>query len=524
MALSFTDPLVELQSVSFQYPPHNLTAIQGVVAQGRIYDITFQLNSGDRVLVVGHNGSGKSTLLSVVGGRRKAAQGKITVLGTDAFEDTRVQQHVSLIADPWPPEAFFGTTVDKLASPAQQQERKERIARILHLSLQRSVEHMSTGEKRRVQILHGMLGKSAVYLLDECSTDVDVAERKAVLDLIQAECIAESSCCMYATHIFDGVGDWATHIMLMRNGTIVEFKKISEVTEPLESFTYKFLSRSHGKSLSLTSLPGVEGETNGASNMAKAEEAKVYNSAASIETKEAVIVCEGLKFRDLFDGLSFKVYRGERMLLCGCNGVGKSTLLNMMGGSQYFNNTDGALRILGKVCFEDMSLNASIALAGNWWASAPPCEVYVREMVDLNTPRAKHLCELLAVNLNWDVRYLSAGELKRVQLLLRLQEERPIVLLDEATSNLDLDMRHALLSFLYSESVNRGVTVIYVTHIFGGLQEWPTVVMMLDRSCRGLHATWGRSGGNVDKCGVSMDRIVEELIMLKSKEHVNVIV
>ncbi|ORC90932.1 ABC transporter [Trypanosoma theileri] len=504
MKQTFDDPLIDLRSVSFEYP-YSTTEVTANTksATSGIHNINLRVNKGDRILVVGHNGSGKSTLLSLIAGRRKALCGSATVLGSDAFDNTCLQQYVSLIGQPWPPEAFFATTVDKIASPAPSQERKQNIADALHISLQRGITAMSSGERRRVQILHGMLQPNAIYLLDECSTDIDVAERKTVLDLIRSECEDnEGGCCLYATHILDGVKDWATHILLMQDGHLVDFKKIEEVREPLEVFAHRFLTRNR-------KIP-LNGES---FNIISSEKDNTKNDLliTSITEKEPVIVCNQLDYKNIFSGLTFNVFKGERVLLCGCNGSGKSTLLNMIGGKQFFNNRNKALCVLGKACYEDMSLNAFVALGGDWWSTAPPGEMYVRELLELHTERAKMLRELLDVDMNWDIRRISSGEQKRVQLLLHLVEDKPIVLLDEATSDLDLDQRHALLSFLYSESIHRGVTVMYATHIFGGLEHWPSAVMILDRTARGLCSFWRGSA-------LRWEGIAAELFALKERE------
>ncbi|RNF01361.1 putative ABC transporter [Trypanosoma rangeli] len=494
----FTDPLVDLVSVSFQHP-----CSEGV--RGGIRDVCLRVNGGDRVLVVGHNGSGKSTLLSLIAGRRKASTGRATVLGSDAFDNTRLQQHVTLIGQPWPTEALFATTVGQVTTPAPLPERRQRVADALHLNLGRAISSMSSGERRRVQILHGFLHKSWVYLLDECSTDIDVAERKTVLDLVKSECVAHKSCCLYATHILDGVSDWATHLLLLQKGTVVDFKRVLDIKEPLEEFVCRFLTRRHHR-FGLTSMHAKTQDE-------CSDDKKVGDTVTPLSLeKEAVIVCDRLQYKDVFRDFSLTVYKGERVLLCGCNGAGKSTLMNMMGGKQFFNNRARSLCILGKASYDDMTLNSLIAFGGDWWVTAPPGEMHVHEIMQIKTPRAERLRELLEVDLSWDVRHISAGEQKRVQLLFHLLEDKPIVLLDEATSDLDLDQRHGLLSFLYSESVNRGVTVVYATHIFGGLEDWPSAVVMLDRTTQGLHALWR---GN----DVKWKEVTKELFALKSREN-----
>ncbi|KAG5472358.1 hypothetical protein LSCM1_03757 [Leishmania martiniquensis] len=515
--------IVEVRGVSFQYPGAPTASLR---------QVSLTTHRGDRVLVIGHNGSGKSTLLSLLAGRRKAKSGSVRVLGRDPFEDTSMIQHISMIGAPWPPEAVFGNTVDRVASPAPVPERKTMVADALHLRLSRFVEKMSSGEKRRVQILHGMLNPATVYLLDECSTDIDVAERRTVLKLVRQECEARDGCCFYATHILDRSQDWATHLLLMEEGRVVAFKRVADIAVPLEEYAFQFMRKrdrcargvdaaappSYGKFVSLS-----PGSSAWATTTALAPPYSAISDAPATYwpkgkrdggPDEVVIDCTRLSYKDVFVHLTFQVNRGERVLLCGSNGSGKSTLLNMLGGRLYFDNRDGSLSVLGKRCYDGMLLNGLVSYGGDWWAAAPGGEMHVREMLQLQTARAEHLRALLNVDMDWDVRRISTGEQKRVQLLLHLLDDKPIVLLDEATADLDVDQRHSLLQFLYEESVQRGVTVVYSTNIFGGLEGWADAVVLLDRTVRGAHAVWRASQGQP----ISLERVADEIIALKERE------
>lgn len=490
------EPLIVAEHVGYQYPASTGPSL---------HDINLRIHSGARVLVVGQNGSGKSTLLSLLGGRRKPGTGTIRVLGQDPFDCTSLGADIALMGAPWPAEAYFANTVDRVASPAPYPERKAAVAELLHLRLSRGVDKMSSGEKRRTQILHSMLLPATIYLLDEFSTDIDLAERATVLDLVRKECDLRGGCCLYATHILDRTHDWATHLLLVKGGRIVAFLPISAITVSLEVFALQFISQKKARaSFRISHVdPSSPDMSDGC-----------WNPLGKRGSPEAVVTCCNLTYKDVFFSMSFTIYRGERVLLCGCNGSGKSTLLNMLGGKQFFPNSNGALCILGKVCYDDMTLNASIAYGGDWWVTVPGGEVRVKEMMTLTTARAHHLRELLAVDMEWDVRHISAGEQKRVQLLLFLLEDKPIIFLDEATADLDIDQRHALLHFLHSESVSRGVTIMYSTHIFGGLDGWADTVLLLDRTKRGVHAVWReREGVTID-----LNQLAAEMAMLKKLE------
>lgn len=470
----------------------------------------FRLAPGDRVLLIGHNGCGKSTLLSLIGGRHKVREGAITVLGRDAFEDTTLNHRVGLFGPPWPPEAYFGNTVDVVCSPSPFPLRKAEYAKALHLPLTKGVDKMSSGEKRRVQILHGLLHECEVLLMDECSTDIDVAERKTVLEIVKAECLSDMAtvaapggegrvvedlvhpptyryppsrrqqpaCCIYATHILDGVEGWATHVALMVDREVVEFKRIEDIEAlglSMEEFAHQFVSKNRSRKPLYHEYLSAD-----------------VLAARKPSFNDPIVKITNMNHSHIFGNMNLEIQRGSRTLLLGCNGTGKSTLLDILGGKRLFisNAKNGTLKVNDHVLYQDMSVNNYVTYCGDWWTKVPGGEMHVCQMVPQPmTHRAYEISQLLNVDMTWDVRHVSAGECKRVQLLLHLQVERPLVVLDEATADLDVDQRHELLRFLYEESITKGVTVVYTTHIFEGLRSWPSHILVLDSTTKGVYSS-----------------------------------
>ena len=100
--------------------------------------------------------------------------------------------------------------------------------------------------------------------------------------------------------------------------------------------------------------------------------------------------------------------------------------------------------------------------------------------------RRDELVEMLGIDLNWRMHQLSDGQRRRVQLLLGLIRPFKVLLLDEITTSLDVCVRQDLLQWLEKESCDRGATIIYATHIFDGLDEWPThLTYLTDTGCTG---------------------------------------
>lgn len=88
--------------------------------------------------------------------------------------------------------------------------------------------------------------------------------------------------------------------------------------------------------------------------------------------------------------------------------------------------------------------------------------------------RRDELVEMLGIDLNWRMHQLSDGQRRRVQIMLGLIRPFKILLLDEVTTSLDVCVRQDLLRWLIRESEVRHATIVYATHIFDGLDDWPT--------------------------------------------------
>lgn len=143
---------------------------------------------------------------------------------------------------------------------------------------------------------------------------------------------------------------------------------------------------------------------------------------------------------------------------------------------------------MGKNAFYDTSLNNVRAyLAGDWGrrtvaftghGCALQADVGVSEMMkDTQTAyleRRDFLADLLGVDLTWRMHQLSDGQRRRVQIMLQLLRPSQLLLLDEITTDLDLITRQDFLNYIRSESETNGLTVVYATHIFDGLDDWAT--------------------------------------------------
>jgi CCR4-NOT complex subunit CAF16 len=196
-----------------------------------LVDVDLAVEQGSRCLLVGANGAGKSTLLKILGGRYMIAPAAVRVLGRAAFHDTSLVTEVALIEGNFPFDADVRvkTVVDHM--PGVDPRRVAQLIDLLAIDVDWHMHRVSDGQRRRVQILLKIAQPRKVLLLDEMMTDLDVVGRSDLLAFLEQECTELGTTILYATHIFDALADWATHICFMARARIHRFDALGDVTE-----------------------------------------------------------------------------------------------------------------------------------------------------------------------------------------------------------------------------------------------------------------------------------------------------
>jgi len=144
----------------------------------------------------------------------------------------------------------------------------------------------------------------------------------------------------------------------------------------------------------------------------------------------------------------------------------------------------GYAKVLGKDCFNDPSVSRDVMYCGDWWNTQFFMNTTISDLLGkehVGSKRCQHLSEILQVDLNWKINSISDGQRRRCQLLELLVPYRPVYLMDEITSDLDIFAREGILGFLKAETELRGCTVFYCTHIFDHLEGWASHVLHLSQ-------------------------------------------
>ena len=175
---------------------------------------------------------GKSTLLRILAGRHLTKPGDdgsstVKVLGLNAFHDTRLNFHRAYLDCDWGMRtvAFVGSAVPLMADIAVRNmmeklqssypDRRDELITMLGINLDWRMHQLSDGQRRRVQIYLGLIRPFKVLLLDEVTTSLDVCVRQDLLRWLVKESNERGATIIYATHIFDGLDDWASHLFYL---------------------------------------------------------------------------------------------------------------------------------------------------------------------------------------------------------------------------------------------------------------------------------------------------------------------
>lgn len=184
--------ILSFNNVTFSYTPDVPDARKAV------QDVTFAVNEGEWIAIVGHNGSGKSTLAKLLSGLLFPQEGEVRIMRDVLTEENiwDLRSHIGMVFQN-PDNQFVGATVqDDVAFSLENNgvPYKEMVERV-HESLQQvkmdgflnhEPHHLSGGQKQRVAIAGALAMHPRILILDEATSMLDPQGREEVLQIVQA--------------------------------------------------------------------------------------------------------------------------------------------------------------------------------------------------------------------------------------------------------------------------------------------------------------------------------------------------
>lgn len=228
--------ILSFNHVTFSYTP------EVPEARNAVEDVTFAVNEGEWIAIVGHNGSGKSTLAKLMSGLLFPKEGEVRIMRNVLTEENlwEMRSQIGMVFQN-PDNQFVGATVqDDVAFSLENNgvPYKEMVERV-HESLQQvkmdnflnhEPHHLSGGQKQRVAIAGALAMQPKILILDEATSMLDPQGREEVLQTVQSLREKTGLTVLSITHDLEEAM-LADHVLFMNQG-----KKYAEGT-PEEIFT-----------------------------------------------------------------------------------------------------------------------------------------------------------------------------------------------------------------------------------------------------------------------------------------------
>ena len=228
---------------------HHISKAYGV--KPILNDISFRVNTGETVCLLGASGSGKSTLLRIIAGLENADSGYVSFDGQDltstpahlrdfglVFQDYALFPHLNVRDN-----VAFGLRMRRLP----QDQIAERVANSLEMVNlgglgERQVTDLSGGEQQRIALARALATRPRLLMFDEPLGALDRTLREGLLNELRSILHHTSVPAIYVTHDQEEASAIADRLMILHNGAIVRAGTPAEVwANPGSAFVAAFL-------------------------------------------------------------------------------------------------------------------------------------------------------------------------------------------------------------------------------------------------------------------------------------------
>ena len=447
--------LVNLESVSHAFGTRVL-----------LDEVSLGVGAGEVIGVVGRNGDGKTTLLRVLTGDLAPDSGRVTISNSASIGVLTQHQAGS------PGETIRQVVLDGAADHtyAARADRREIVEALLAgVDLDRPIETLSGGERRRVGLVEVLLGDHDLIVLDEPTNHLDVEAIAFLASHLRSRTAAGlamlvvshdrwflDAVCTRIWEVHDGVvdaydGGYAAYVLArverQRQAAATEARRRNLARKELAWLRRGAPARTSKPKFRIEAAEALISDVPPPRDRLALE--KFATSRLGKDVFDLINVDYAVEDRRLLNRLTWSIGPGDRIGLVGVNGAGKTTLLDLLAG---LRSPQGGkikrgvtLRVgylsqsVGELDDEDRVLQSVTRL---------------KQATRLATGREASASNLLEEfgftgdKLVARIGDLSGGERRRLQFLRLLLEEPNVLLLDEPTNDLDIDTLTVIEDYL----------------------------------------------------------------------------
>ena len=230
--------IIKVDHLSYVYNPGMPNAVTA------LDDVSFEVEEGDFVGIIGATGSGKSTLITHMNGLNKPTSGHIIIDGRDLWaepEKIREFRFLTGLVFQYPEYQLFEETCykDIAFGPRNMGLDEAEIDRRVHEAadfvgldealLQRSPFELSGGQKRRVAVAGVMAMKPRILVLDEPAAGLDPEGRDEILSEVKEYHKKTGTTVLLVSHSMEDIAKYADRVLVMSNKKIAMYDTVENV-------------------------------------------------------------------------------------------------------------------------------------------------------------------------------------------------------------------------------------------------------------------------------------------------------
>lgn len=460
------------------------------------HDVSFRLLKGEHIGLIGANGEGKSTFMNIITGKLMPDEGKVewakNVCVGYLDQHTVLQKGMTIkevLASAFDPlfemEARMNEICDKMADAAETElevymeelgtiqdlltmhdfymidAKVEEVARalgLLDLGLDKDVSDLSGGQRTKVLLGKLLLEKPDILLLDEPTNYLDqehIEWLKRYLNEYENAFILISHDIPFLNSVVNLIYHMDNQELNRYVGDYDKFKEVYEMKKSQQEAAYNKQQKEIAelKDFVARNKARVATRNMAMSRQKKLDKMDVIELAAEkpkpefhfkeartpgryiFQTKQLIIGYDEPLSREL----NLEMERGQKVVLTGANGIGKTTLLKSILGliAPLSGGVEQGDYLEIGYFEQEMSQDVNTSCIEEIWQEFPGYTQY-----EVRSALAK--CGLTTKHIESKVKVLSGGEQAKVRLCKLINKESNLLVLDEPTNHLDVDAKEEL--------------------------------------------------------------------------------
>ena len=240
-------PVLKLNNISKKFG--NFQALKGV---------SFQIERGERIGLIGGNGAGKTTISEIIAGINKPTSGTIE-FGFDFIDSPKEHIGMQFQQSTYP----SGLTVKDIIMFAKKlrklniaNEDLKQLLRVFQMEefYNRKVRSLSGGQRQKLNILLSIIHNPKLVILDELSTGLDISAREEIIDFTDRLLRANNMSAILISHHMAEIKALCSKVVVLDHGTVRDVKTISQVEweyGTLDAYSKQLIMESNEKMIQM---------------------------------------------------------------------------------------------------------------------------------------------------------------------------------------------------------------------------------------------------------------------------------